>query len=56
MNTLFVLVISVSSVNDGVETKNGEAVYVVLEPDIDDVILKLLSVRLTGVLNPIVNK
>ena len=38
------------------ETKKDDAVYVVLDPDIDDVRLKLLSVKFTGVPNPIVNK
>ena len=34
-----VFVTSVSSVNDGTETKNGLAVYVLLEPDIDEVVI-----------------
>ena len=32
---------------------NGEAVYVLLEPDIEEVKSKLLSVKYTGVENPI---
>ena len=51
-----VLVRSVSSVKVGVATKKGEAVQVVLDPETDDVKLKLLSVIFTGVAKPIDNK
>jgi len=48
-----VFVISTCSSNDEPPTKNGEDVYVLLVPDIEEVKSKPLSVRYTGVENPI---